>query len=973
MAELIFHALPASQSVRVQRMLAVLPQESLHSVLARGGLPVTAMALYVRVDGVAVDVQDWWDTELADSAVVDARPLLQGGGGEDGGSDPVRVILTIAVLAAAPYLAPALAGAGLGWAASTAGAALITAGATAAGMAAINAILPPQVPEITQRSLPSGQAAPSYAARSLGNSARPGQPITLLAGTHRVVPDLLCQPWRSTALGGKPAVFSVYSCAQNAVELTGWMLGDYEMRNYSVPVLTHRIRPLNGRSYAQVSDAWGHLPFFPDTLATLDVGETLTGRSEDGETAEAQSFEREIPVGTARVDLDMAVQLYKVTDAGEYARAELDIIVEYRKKGSATWLGAVEKYDYTNAAPPFGAWSRGKYGDQWPPQWVSTAIGSTKPGDSDYVLTPVEADGTHWRWLPWHMLHNSVGPVHPGPDSRQKTWALQGASPTVQRHTVQLHLSPRFAYEVRVRIAEQPEHKQGAARVAWERMHTVAADDGHARQQRRLGLCLIGSAETAQVQGQLSVVASGEMRSVFSDTDTSSSNPAEVFAALAVGKRAGGRRLWGGNLSAADLDISELSNWGTHCAAMGHSTHRVWSTREPLDAVLAQVAADGGAVMVWRGAKLSVIYPQADDPVVDHISMADMVASGFAVEYIRQPLPAVAVVKYFDAADNYRAAERTISIPGGDDALDPLELEVLGTTDATRVIERGRMMIARLFYDRRRTRITLDLAGFVYDRGDVLGVSHALCGWGYSGRLAVQRAGDSQWVALGRDIRLAGSGWVLYLSAPDGTRSEHSIITDGAKSSLWRVDVALPAGTLTRPEDYTWIIDKAGTAGRHARIIDIKPNGKQVAITLADECVEFYAQRTALTLPEPPVEVTAEPEDGVDGEALYAIDLQALGWPGTFSFCQVDGDGALQLDEFATTGEYSSDVLATGTTALHAPTLAAFGFSHYATLTARTGDTEAAVLAGDFEPLSGSAIVAAYIQLNIKVSRSSRA
>ena len=969
MAELTFHAFPGATGQRVKHQLMPLPEESLHSVLARAGLPITALPLYVKVDGTEVCTADWWEHELALDAVIDVRPMLQDSGGGGGGSDPVRTLLTIAVLVAAPYLAPTL-----GFAAGTIGATLITSAAVGVGMAAVNAIAPPMVPEISQKTMPAA-AAPSYSARTLGNQARPGRPLLLLTGNHRIVPDLVAPQWSSvagsdaTVNSGKPAVFGVYSSGINAGVLSSRRLGDVPLSNFDVQEINYRNAPPATGSYLQTSDDFGHLPDFDDQRSVLDVGESFTGRSEDGSESEAKSVVRTVPIGTARAEIDLSAQVYFVDqNTGEYRRTQADIEVEYRREGTSQWLAGREIYN-SGAPLPLGIWSRGKYDDNsWPPRWESSSLGNVYRESDSYRNEPVEADGTHWRWLPWAMLYDTVGLVHNGPSLRQKQYVIASESATVLRRKLQFHFNPAYAYEIRLTMLGREEQPSGRYQIVWDRLHMIRQDNGRARLQKRFGLCLVGSPETAQVQGQFSTVGFGHIISPLTGEQYFGQNPAHIYAAIAVGARQNGRRLWGGKQTLDTLDLPTLQAWATHCDNMQWASNRVYTDRQSVQETLEQIAADGGGAVAWRGAKLSVVYPDQNDPVVDRISMADMVQGGFNIAYIQQKLPATCIVKYFDQFEaDYKQSTAQINIPGGDEALDPIEIEILGITRRSRVLERARLAIARMFYDRRRTKVTLDIAGFVYDRGDVLELSHALCGWGYSGRLVVQN--NLNIVLLPQAISIFGSGWVLYLRAPDGTMTSHPL--NGVREAdNFLLSTPMPADVLTRAEDYTYIIDTAGRAGRKARIIDIVPQGiKQLEITLADEVDAYYNQRLALTLPEPDDHVSANvPAEDNAGLPLYTHDLAALNWPGTTTNC-VPLQGVLTLVSGVPSGEYISDVLLTGTSELHIPTLKSIRASHFYTVQLRTGSSEANLLSHSFQPFSTTALLASHIQIKIDIKR----
>ena len=133
----------------------------------------------------------WDDTFIAENDMVVFVPLPQGGGG--GGKNPLRTILMLAVMVAAPYLGGLIAGA-IG-VTSTIVISLITAGVALVGTTLVNVLLPPPKPAAPSfgRGVPS--PSPTYSLTAQGNQARLTQPIPVIYGRHRVYPDLAATPW----------------------------------------------------------------------------------------------------------------------------------------------------------------------------------------------------------------------------------------------------------------------------------------------------------------------------------------------------------------------------------------------------------------------------------------------------------------------------------------------------------------------------------------------------------------------------------------------------------------------------------------------------------------------------------------------------------------------------------------------------------------------------------------------------------
>ncbi len=136
----------------------------------------------------------WDDTFISEGDVVAFIPLPQGGGG-GGGKNPLRIVLMLAVMIAAPYVGSYLAVAA-GFAEAGIAASLITAGVALAGTALVNVLIPPPKPSAITANFGSAPApSPTYSLTAQGNHARLAQPIPVVYGRHRVYPDLAATPW----------------------------------------------------------------------------------------------------------------------------------------------------------------------------------------------------------------------------------------------------------------------------------------------------------------------------------------------------------------------------------------------------------------------------------------------------------------------------------------------------------------------------------------------------------------------------------------------------------------------------------------------------------------------------------------------------------------------------------------------------------------------------------------------------------
>ncbi len=276
---------------------------------AADGTPLPLSALAVDVDGRAIPRADWPALRLRPGSVVTLRPVPAGG--DD--SDPLRVVLQIAVMAAALVWGGPL-GAALGiesaaWAAAV-GSTLIMAG----GTLIVNALVPPRLPGPAA----AGEAPePVYALAGGANRARPYQPLLLLLGEHRVFPDLAARPYTEFADAADGAA------DQYLHQIFHFGLGAVDIDWPSLRIGETPLAVFEGVATAR-TDA---------DIAALVAGNVDT---QPGAALEDAAYaSRTTSPDTARIGIDIAGSLFEVADDGKPQRRSVTLLIGYQRDGSA--------------------------------------------------------------------------------------------------------------------------------------------------------------------------------------------------------------------------------------------------------------------------------------------------------------------------------------------------------------------------------------------------------------------------------------------------------------------------------------------------------------------------------------------------------------------------------------------------------------------------------------------------------------
>jgi len=299
------------------------PDESIAAIIARVLPDADARQLdraevwIFRGDGTGEAVQvprHWWHRVYPhEGTIVDIRI-------PPGGGDVLRTVLLLAVIVvaaiAAPYLAPAFLTAAVGAGAATA---IVQAGLVIAGTMLVNALVPARAP-----TLGSGrQASQTYSIAGTQNPFSPWGVVPALLGRHRVPLPRVTYPMTEAA-GDDQYVRELYGMIGPVEwEPDQWKIGSTLLSDFSdvefQVVENHLI---------------GGIP-------SLFPGAVIEDASDPVEiTHDAGPVIRTSATDAIELSVDIAFPrgLFHFSDGGNREALSVDVKIEYRKVGGASWI-----------------------------------------------------------------------------------------------------------------------------------------------------------------------------------------------------------------------------------------------------------------------------------------------------------------------------------------------------------------------------------------------------------------------------------------------------------------------------------------------------------------------------------------------------------------------------------------------------------------------------------------------------------
>lgn len=291
-----------------------------------------------------------WSQKIRNGDVLTFMVLPQGGGG---GSNPLRIILTLAVVIAAPYLAGAALGTTFGaYAATALGGTQVFMGIAQAaiafgGMALVNALVPP--PKLGASGLTTSLAAPSptYSLAAQGNQARIDQPIPVLYGRNLIYPDFAAQPYVEFS-GNEQYLYQLHLIGQGAYDIEAIRIEDTPIASFDE--ITYEVVAPNAP-----------VTLFPTQVVTsIEVaGQELTWTDGAGDVigpfvANAAGT----TTNTIGIDIVLPRGIYYANDGGGLDARTATWRVEYRPidddgnpTGAGTWTAQTASFTGATTTP----------------------------------------------------------------------------------------------------------------------------------------------------------------------------------------------------------------------------------------------------------------------------------------------------------------------------------------------------------------------------------------------------------------------------------------------------------------------------------------------------------------------------------------------------------------------------------------------------------------------------------------------
>lgn len=855
------HPVVAQQGRRIVRA-DFLPGESIAEYLERHGLTFTGLPVDLRLEGAHVPRAMWARVRPKNGQTITIRAVMHGGGG--GGSNPIKTVLSIALMVYAPYLGEQLALGIMGGSASvmgmgvTAWGSIMTSVVGIGGSILLNRMMPDAKPALSQANgrYNSEAVSPTYSLSGGSNRPRLYEPLPIVLGIHRVFPDLAAKTYTEYQ-GDDQYLYQIFNFGVSDLSLDDFRIGATPISAYSGVEI-------------QISGDDGKLTLFPGNVDTVEGG-TLTYA---GGPVERISSPR-----TRRIAIDIVGNLYAVGDAG-VSEAVVQLKIEYKREGESEYRlfdVGMETRQYTHY------WSAGRYipstTEGAPNVWYQVGYGDSSP--AAHQNGDEHSPGNTWRWRSFvEIARYTPGFTNPisGEVIREpvfKDWdadphppvyyqvplpivTIRNASSKPVRLTFAADMPAEGIYRVRVtRLTGDSTSDREVSNLSWSVMRSYQPDEADYSGQTQVALKIKASGQLNGQVEQFNALATARVPVLGPNgwTIAPTRNPAWQFLWFARGKKVGAKRYYGACLGEEFIDLPAILEFAEFCDAKGLHFDAVLTSTQSCIEVLNRIAFVGRGSTSWGSGKLAPIWDEGGRPYVTVINMADIKPGSFQVSYVSENLAEEIVGTFVNKEKEWDQDQVRALVPGVTTPRSTATVELFGIVEPALAGRAVNLQAATHAYLRRDIGWEMDESRLIFGRGDVVMLAHDMTNWGKGGRVV---ACDGRQILLDEAVSFGGKSqhW-LVLVWPDGRQhlfrvqsgegetdqltllGDWPADTEGEETNPWPVP---DTDAASQPCDYRWVFDFKETPGKLVKITGIQPlNGGGARIQAQDEDPRYYA------------------------------------------------------------------------------------------------------------------------------------
>ncbi|MDZ7908264.1 MAG: phage tail protein [Gemmobacter sp.] len=656
-------------------------------------------------------------------ALLNGRPLLRAGWRRrlrhgdvlvfaslprGGGSNPLRLLASLAIMAFAPWAATGLLGASAGtvlFGGFTLGQAT-SLGIMFAGQALINAVMPmPKTPTLASPS-------PTYSLAAQGNQARIEQAIPVQYGRLLAYPDFAAQPYTEFA-GGEQYLYQLLCLGAGEYEVEELRIEDtpvsaFQEIEYEVVPPGAQVELFPSAVTTSVEVSGQDMPgatsgSWSRSGSTITVTETAHGRAV-GQAVQLEFTTGGGPGGVYAIATVAGVNSFTITvPSGAAASGAVTIrsvlgglegFVASAPESSASHLG----FDLVLSRGLFDLGTSGKLKDQ----------------SLRLVIEARQIDANGDPLGSWVQIVDQT---------------LTDRTTTPLRRSIRHRLAARGRYAVRAwRIDAKDEDAAVGHDVALAGLRAYLREPEDHGDVTLIALRMRATNNLSlQASRKIGVIATRKLPVWTGSSWTAPQASRSIAWAIADAARNGS---YGARLPDSRIDLAALLALDAVWEARGDRFDGRFDSAASWWEAVARIARAGRARIFLQGGRLRVVRDGPETLPVALFSMRNIVRGSFAVDYAMPTAETADAVEvaYYDG-DYWTQRRVTAKLPGSAGAR-PARIDGFGITGRDHALREGLYQAATNRYRRRSVRFDTEMEGFIPSIGDLIAVQHDMPAWG---------------------------------------------------------------------------------------------------------------------------------------------------------------------------------------------------------------------------------------------------
>lgn len=781
---------------------------------------------FVMHGGVEIPREYWPRVRPKPGHQLDVIITLQRGGGN---KNPLRTIMSIALMAAGAWFGPAL-GAAIGLSgtmAATVGGALISFG----GNLALSAIIPPQQPKIGRLSgTNSADRSQHFAIEGARNQERQWQKIPRVYGRHRLYADKGAKEYTEIE-GDDQYMRGLYVWGYGPLSLSNFRIGETAIEEFEGVEIEHR-------------EGWPDDA--PLTLFANDVTEeNLSIKLE--QSAGWQTRTTQPGIDEISLDVTFSNGLVRFDDQGNRLKRAVDFEVQYAPTGTDDWSASTDgvangAQTLSIARPrPVLYWSSAVESHQFVrvvvnkytgkagliygsavaqsqpakgpvvPGWAVSLAAILIRSDSVSVTAGMISDERSAASPPRGAAGEFAVTPQGGMTVRVAAGAIFFSGLSVEeKRPGQFSRSLRFPvargqYDVRIRrISADTDNDRIFDDSYWTKLRSIR-HEYPVEFDKPLAMTAIRIKASGQLNSLIdqlncdghSILRVYDAENDSWDTMAPTSNPGAIARDVLQG-RATKKPLPDG-----ELHLGSFEDCYEHCVERGYAYNSVIDYQTSVGGLLDEVLAAGRSFHHRPDGRVTIGIERAKDTPSQHFTPAN--TWEFSGDISFPDLPQGVRVRFSNELEGYRSDMRTVFIDGYDEnnATEYGEMEKPGITHPDLIWQHTRYDLAIAYNRREKFSFWSDFESLQSVRGDMALFSHDVprFGLGY-GRLAAAADNGTHVTAVTLDtpvVMEAGESYVVRIVLDDSVSLLAAVETDDDPDGVLTLTLAEPVAIADGP------------------------------------------------------------------------------------------------------------------------------------------------------------------------------